>query len=139
MFCKIGVFEILQNSQESNCARVSFWIKFSASGLPLKRDSGAEEHLFYRTPLVAASVFLTNLIWKKVKPRYFSLYLDWSDFLWIFIVEPWRYNTNSSYYSSMVELNFLLKFLFIPIYLPFIYRVYTLLKFITLIVHQALF
>ena len=36
--------EISQNSEENTCARVSFLIKFQA------------EHLFYRTPPVAASV-----------------------------------------------------------------------------------
>ena len=34
--------EILQNSQENTCARVSFLIKLQAS---------SKEHLFYRTPL----------------------------------------------------------------------------------------
>ena len=35
------IIEILQNSQENNCARVSFVIKLQASGLQLflKRDS----------------------------------------------------------------------------------------------------
>ena len=59
--------EISQNSQDHTCARVFFSIKLRAWGLQLysERDSGTGiflwilqnflEHLFYRTPLVAAS------------------------------------------------------------------------------------
>ena len=35
VFCRKDFLEISQNSQENNCARVSFLIKFQASGTPL--------------------------------------------------------------------------------------------------------
>ena len=69
-----------QNSQENTCARVSFLIKLRAWVLQLylNRESGTgfflwillnfKEHLFYRTPPVAASVFY-NL--------YLSKYVQW--------------------------------------------------------------
>ena len=41
--------EISQNSQENTCARISFLIKFQASG------RNFQEHLLYRTLLVTAS------------------------------------------------------------------------------------
>ena len=62
--------EILQNSQENTCARDSFLIKLQASATLLKKSlwqrcfpvnlaKFLRTHLFYRTPLVAAS-----MIWR---------------------------------------------------------------------------
>ena len=68
-------FEILQNSQESTCARVSFLIKLEDSGLQLiKKETLAQvlsrefckisKNTFsYRTPLVGASA-LSKLLFK---------------------------------------------------------------------------
>ena len=47
--------EISQNWQENTCAWVSFLIKLQGSGLFLWILWNFLEHLFYRTPLVAAS------------------------------------------------------------------------------------
>ena len=66
IFCKKDVLRNFANLQESTCARVYFLIKLQASDLKLywKRDAGTgvflwilREHFFYRTSLVAASVF----------------------------------------------------------------------------------
>ena len=68
VFGKNVFLKISQNLQENTCTTVSFLIKLQASDLQLyqKRDSGTgvflwilqnfQEHLFYRTPLVAASL-----------------------------------------------------------------------------------
>ena len=49
--------KMLQNSQENTCARVSFLIKLQASGVFLWILQHLKNTFFYRTPLVAASVF----------------------------------------------------------------------------------
>ena len=48
--------EILQNSQENTCARVSFLMKLQASGQQ-KNCEISKNTFSYRTTLVAASVF----------------------------------------------------------------------------------
>ena len=70
--------EISQNSWENTCARVSFLIKLQTLGLKLylKRDSGigvfpwifeiSKNIFFYRTPLVAASVFCPSVFMLSV-------------------------------------------------------------------------
>ena len=51
--------EILQNSQENTCARVSFLIKLQASGKPQASEI-SKNTFFHRTPLVAAFVCRTQ-------------------------------------------------------------------------------
>ena len=55
--------EILQNSQENTCARVSFLIKLQVSGCEFCEIS--KNTFFHRTPLIAASVCLQqkHLFW----------------------------------------------------------------------------
>ena len=85
MFCKKGVIEISQNSQENACARDSFLIKLQASFI--KEESLAQvfsckfcetskNTFFYRTPPVAAlkfssegMLFLVN-IWAEEQQLY---------------------------------------------------------------------
>ena len=63
MFCKKGVLKIFQNSQESNCARVSFLIKLQPEAYNcIKKETLAQVFLvnsakFLRTP------FLPNTSW----------------------------------------------------------------------------
>ena len=68
VFCKKGVLEISQNSQESTCARDSFLIKLQAKAWNfIKKESLrlvfscefceiSKNIFFYITPLVAASI-----------------------------------------------------------------------------------
>ena len=77
VFCKKGVLEISQNSQENTCVK--------SSGLQLyeKRDSGqvfscefgeiSKNTFFYRTPLVAASETTHSIIHSERKARYIHL------------------------------------------------------------------
>ena len=73
MFCEEGVLKVLQNSHENTCARVSFLTKLQAEAETcnfIKKETVA--HVFssefckfskntflYRTPPVAASIFIT--------------------------------------------------------------------------------
>ena len=80
-FVKKRLLEILQNSQEKTCARVSFLIKLQASGLKpatlLKKRLWHrffpvhfvkfQEHFSYRIPLVAASIFLKKTLSKTIE------------------------------------------------------------------------
>ena len=55
--CKKGVPIILQNSQESTCARVSFLIKLQAEVCNCEFCEISKNIFSYRTPPVAASVW----------------------------------------------------------------------------------
>ena len=73
VLCKKGVLEISQNSQESTCVRVSFLIKSQVWGCNSTQKETlayvlscqfweiSKKIFYYRTPLVAASVFLLFL------------------------------------------------------------------------------
>ena len=82
--------KLLQNSQENNFARVTFLIKLQASPQAcnfIKKDTGKsvflwilqkfQEHLFYRTPLVAASVNRKIMLWIFPKFWIFGLLHFW--------------------------------------------------------------